>query len=514
MSSKSVFASTLMTRTLMTRALMISSVAVLAPLASAQDEPTEFWVESGKAAIAERLAHRPNTNRAKNVILFIGDGMGVSTVTAGRIFDGQSKGMPGEENVLSFDAMPYAGLVKTYNVNAQVSDSAGTASAIVTGVKTNIGMVSVRPETPYNSCDASAGLPSALDHAERAGKATGVVTTARLTHATPASAYAKVSNRDWEDDSTLPQGIAGCTDIAAQFVAYQQGDGIDVAFGGGRRHFLPKTMSDPEYADQTGRRLDGRNLVQEWVQRTNGRFVTNRAGLEALAPGQGPVLGLFEPSHLQFEADRNTGPDGDPSLAQMTAKAIDLLAADEDGFFLMVEAGRIDHAHHGGNAYRALADLQAMDAAVRVAQEKTSEEDTLIIVTADHSHVFTIAGYPARGNDILGVVRGLDENTGHKEEAPSLAGDSKAYTTLGYHNGPGAVRGERANPTDAEVTQPNYRQQALIPRSSETHGGEDVPIYASGPWAHLATGVMEQNVIFYIMDHAAQLTGAKDDADR
>lgn len=167
-------------------------------------------------------AERSTAAGARNVILFIGDGMGVSTVTATRILDGQRKGMPGEENVLSFEHFPYLALSKTYEVNQQVAESAGTATALLTGSKTKAGFIGVSQAAVRKSCASANGnhLTSALELAEAGGRSTGVVTTTRLTHATPAAAYAHVPERDWESDRDLSDEARrnGCTDIAAQLI--------------------------------------------------------------------------------------------------------------------------------------------------------------------------------------------------------------------------------------------------------------------------------------------------------
>lgn len=439
----------------------------------------------------------------RNVILFLGDGMGVSTVTAARIFAGQQDGLPGEDHSLSFERFPNVSLVKTYNTDAQVADSAGTMSAIVTGVKTRIGHISVGPAAAHNDCRAALrnSLPTLLEQAEDRGLATGVISTARITHATPAATYAHVPNRDWESDTQLPEQAveAGCRDIARQLLEFDHGDGIEVVLGGGRAPFLPRETEDPEYPGTTGVRSDGRDLTAEWTTgRPEARYVWNREGFDALSPADaGPVLGLFEPSHMQFEADRPRDPAGEPSLAEMTRFAIDKLAADPDGYFLMVEAGRIDHAHHGTNAYRALVDTVALAEAVETAMAMTDHAETLILVTADHSHTFTISGYPRRGNPILGKV----ENVGG-----GLATDAEGrpYTTLGYQNGPG-YEDPIPDLTEVDTTAPNYRQLTAYPLSSETHGGEDVAAYAVGPQAERVRGVMEQNLLYDVMRRALEL---------
>jgi alkaline phosphatase len=181
-----------------------------------------------------------NQIKPRNVILFIGDGMGPSTVTAIQILDGQQKGETGEENVLPWETFPHLALSKTYNTNQQVPDSAGTATAMLTGNKTKAGMISVGPNSLRGSCQPNeeVKMKTVLELAENNGLSTGVVTTTRLTHATPASSYAHSSERNWEYDAAMPKEIRdnGCRDIALQFVESQfvessVGDGIDVAFG-------------------------------------------------------------------------------------------------------------------------------------------------------------------------------------------------------------------------------------------------------------------------------------------
>lgn len=454
----------------------------------------EEWYEQGSEAVAKRAAQKLNTNRAKNVILFVGDGMGVSTLTAARIFQGQMNGNPGEENYLSFERFPNSALVKTYNVDAQVADSAGTASALNTGVKTRIGVINTNPNHPNDVCEGSmdAPLKTTAYYAEKAGMATGVISTARLTHATPAAVYAHAANRDWEDDSELPDGADACMDIASQITDDLGGNGLEVALGGGRRNFLPEAMD--------GRREDGKNIVEEWKSKwPNTRYVEDQKSLMATDFAKTDKLfGLFSDSHMEFEADR--AESDQPHIADMTEAAIKILSKNDNGFYLMVEGGRVDHAHHGGNAHRALTDAVALSDAVERAMSLVDMDETLILVTADHSHVFTIAGYPARGNPILGLV-----SPPHEEGELTEAKDDKPYTTLGYHNGPGAIDGERETLTQNQVLDKDFKQQAAISTWSETHGGEDVALFAKGPWSHLARGTIEQNEIFHIIRHALDM---------
>jgi alkaline phosphatase len=181
----------------------------------------------------------------------------------------------------------------------------------------------------------------------------------------------------------------------------------------------------------------------------------------------------------------------------MTAQAIARLNRDPDGFYLLVEGGRIDHGHHAGQAGYALEEAVEFARAIEYAIANTDPEETLIMVTADHSHVFTIAGYPRRGNDILGLVVPPEGEMANADE-PLAASDGKPYTTLGYANGPGAIAGERPRP-DTGVS---ARQQATVPLGSETHAGEDVALYAQGPGADEVRGVIEQNVIYDLIRSA------------
>jgi len=470
-----------------------------------QDETPNSQIQTGE----------PVAPLATNVILFVGDGMGVSTVTAIRILDGQQKGMSGEENVLSFERFPHVALSKTYEIDQQVGESAGTATAIMTGEKTNAGLIGIGSGAERKNCASSKvhHLPSALELAESMGKSTGVVTTTKLTHATPAATYAHAPERDWENDRDLTDEARqnGCIDIAAQLIGFPYGNGIEVALGGGRIKFLPNDIEDPEGASTRKGRQDARNLPQEWIDKyPNSAYIWNQQQFDSIDPASTDhLLGLFQSEHMQYEADRAEDTGGEPSLAQMTRLAIEILSRNSQGYFLLVEGGRIDHGHHDNNAYRALTDGIAFADAVAVADEMTDLNDTLIIVTADHSHTFNFSGYPERGNPILGKVASSDSegNLGGKLK---LMDDEKPFTTVGYYVGPGAawVGGPRPDISEVDtVNDKNYIQQAAIPAEDDAHGGEDVAVYARGPGAEHIRGVMEQNEIFNTMDKALNLTG-------
>lgn len=484
-------------------------------------ETAAWWYRSGAAEAASLGAMR---GQARNVILFVGDGMSLTTVAAARILEGQRQGRPGEEQRLAWERFPATAISRTYNTDTQTPDSAGTMTAMAAGAKTRAGVIGIGQDAARGDCAGALRSPllSLWQLAAANGLATGVVTTTRVTHATPAATFAHSADRHWEDDSELPAAAvaAGCADIARQFIETPHGRGPDVLMGGGRGQFMPATQDEPEYPDKVGRRLDGRDLIAEWSQRhPGGAYVWNARQL-AQAPLDAPLLALFEPSHMRYEHDRRLDVAGEPSLAEMTRAAITRLQRRDGGYVLLVEGGRIDHAHHEGNAFRALTDTIALSDAVRVAAELTSAEDTLILVTADHAHTLSFAGYPVRGNPILGKVRG---SSGEGGDANDFARDATGlpYTTLAYANGPGNIgatdqqpAGPKRHPHLAggyqpaigrpdlhavDTEHPDYLQEALVPASAESHGGDDVGVWARGPGSEAVRGSIEQHTIYHFM---------------
>ncbi len=485
-------------------------------------ETPQWWFRDGAAQAAHRGAM---SGRAKNVILFVGDGMSLTTVAAARILDGQRKGGPGEENRLSWENFSGTALSRTYNTDSQTPDSAGTMSAMATGVKTRAGVLSIGQQAARKDCAQAQTVPmlTLWELAASRGFATGVVTTTRVTHATPGATFTHTPERNWENDTELSDEArtAGCIDIARQLVETPFGQGPDVLMGGGRKNFMPVSERDPEYDDKVGERLDGRDLIAQWKHRhADGTYVWNAQQL-ADAPATGPLLALFEPDHMQFSADRAQDGAGEPTLAEMTRAAIARLQQNDKGYVLLVEGGRIDHANHYGNAYRALTDTIALSEAVQAAADATSAQDTLILVTADHSHTLSFVGYPKRGNPILDKVRG---SSGEDDGNGSYALDQLGlpYTTLSYSNGPGYVGASAQQPEgpkrflhtvsgvqipkngrpdlrNVDTQDPDYLQEALVPTAAESHGGDDVGIWARGPGSDAVRGSVEQNTIFHFL---------------
>ena len=493
----------------MKKTLAVSALALAAATAaSAQDiaQSGSAWFTAGQATIEAALAKQPNTARAKNVILFVADGQGVATNYMIRLYSGQLEGGYGDDYVQPHEAFPYSALVKTYNINAQTPDSAPTAGAMNTGVKQRFNMINLGENAIAEDCSTVPGNELTLfsELVTAAEKSVGIVSTARLTHATPAAVYAKTAHRDFEDE--LPEGCTQQKDIATQLIDAMKAGTVDIALGGGSRYFVPEGTATANGGK--GHRKDGTDLIAA-AKEAGIQFASNKAELEALSM-DAPILGMWTDSHASYEADR---PETEPGLVDMTKEAIEFLSQNENGYYLEIEAGRVDHANHAGNAKRAMIDGKAFADAIALADELTDDADTLIIVTADHEHAIAMNGYCGRGTPIDGLCFDVaNEGIMHSDELV-LGDDGKPYSVVGYLNGVGSVMTEQADGTFGaptgrpDVTQEaaqdlDYVQQALIPMSSESHSGVDVPLFAKGPWAHLFDGVIEQNVIFHVMDYA------------
>ncbi len=422
---------------------------------------------------------------AKNVILFIGDGMGPTVLTATRLFK------VGEEGNLEMMKLPRSARIKTFSNDAQTTDSAPSMAAYTTGVKMNNEVIAMSSDTKavapgkdvngnktINNCSSDNGkpVPTILELAKAAGKSVGAVTTTELTHATPAATYSHICHRD------------AAYDIAAQAVPGGAGfnsalkDGVDVLMGGGANHWTPYSASNK------GGRNDNRDLTAE-MKAQGYSYVTTQSELAKVTSGK--VLGLFSSkSHLDYELDRvaKGAANTQPSLSEMTAKAIDLLSKNSQGYFLMVEGGRIDHALHGTNAKRSLTDAVALDEAVKTALSKVDLSNTLIVVTADHDHTMTINGYSAKGNPVLDLVKNGDGSTQNDV-------DGKPFTTLVFGNGPNRPD-VRPVLTSDQVMANDYLQETGVKLTSETHGGGDVMLFADGAGSNRFKGTLDNTKVF------------------
>ncbi len=457
---------------------------------------------AGLIAAAFSSAHA--AGEAKNVIFFLGDGMGPVTVTAARIYQ------YGEAGQLAMDTLPRTARIKTYSNDAQTTDSAPSMAAYMTGVKMNNEVVSMTADTKavapgkdatsgvsksVNNCASTNGkpVPTLLEMAIAGKKATGVVTTARLTHATPATTFSHVCHRDTEYDISR-QAVPGGAGFNPAL-----GSGIDVLMGGISQYWVPFNASGS--AAQKVGRPDGRDLVAE--MRAKGyTFVSDKVSLDAAPTAAGSkVLGLFDQAfsqgHMSYELERV--PANEPSLAEMTTKAIDVLSKNSNGYFLMVEGGRIDHALHGTNAKRALVDTIAFDNAIKAALAKVDLSNTLIVVTADHDHTMVFNGYPKKGNPVLDIVRG------YANGLPTKDADGKTFTTLVFGQSPNRPSA-RSDVDSVTALGNDYLQEGAIKAACvgcETHGGGDVRLHATGAGANLFKGTLDNTKVFNKVKEAA-----------
>ncbi|MBB5019114.1 alkaline phosphatase [Chitinivorax tropicus] len=441
---------------------------------------------------------------AKNVIFFVGDGMGPTTVTAARIYK------YGEAGQLNMEKLSRTARIKTFSNDAQTTDSAPSMAAYMTGVKMNNEVISMTADTKAitpttaltGNCGANNGkaVETILELAKGKGKAVGAITTTRITHATPAATYSHVCHRDAENDIAV-QAVPGGAGYNPALK-----DGLDVLLGGGKQFFVPKADG--------GARPDGRHLVNE-MKAAGYTYVETGSALTAVdGKAVNKLFGLFNKNHMDYELDRVKKSLDQPSLADMTIKAIDVLSKNPNGYFLMVEGGRIDHALHGTNAKRVLEDTIAFDDAIKAALAKVDLSNTLLVFTADHDHTMTINGYSRRGNPILDISRSYREADCTDPKNPKTCkantdADGNTYTTLVFGNGPNR-KDIRTTLTSGDtdksmVLHDDYMQETGIRLGSETHGGGDVMLGAGGAGAKGFKGTLDNTKVFGLLKAAMGL---------
>lgn len=447
------------------------------------------------AALAAKEGDRSNEvkraiegGKAKNVILFIGDGMGESEITIARNYELGAAG-----RFAGIDSLLFTGDVTTYSVQETdpskpdyVPDSAPTATAWATGFKTSNERISTLPgvSTPGND------PTTILELAQKAGWATGNVASSEITDATPAALNSHVPFRSCQGPQNMSpcpaykKSAGGPGSIAEQTVDH----GVDVVLGGGLNRFTQVNDGGP-YAGQT---------VLQQAEALGYQVVTNRADLLA-ANGSKKLLGLFNPGNMTtawngvVAAPVRTGPQrcneenrpaDEPSLAEMTQKAIELLdqkaqapRRKSGGFFLQVESASIDKQDHAFNPCAQIGETVSFDEAVQAGLAYAAKnKDTLVIVTADHSHTSQIIPQWATSPGKTSILIGADADPG---ETACLLADDRASTA------PGCIT-------------VNYATDVGI----QTHTGSTVRIAAQGPQAANALGLIDQTDIFRIMSRA------------
>lgn len=386
---------------------------------------------------------------AKNVVLLIGDGMGVTHITAARIYAMKASGE------LELDKMPYTAKIKTYSYDDIVTDSAAGATAFATGQKVKNAVLSMSRHTVPGKRDGGK-LQTVLELAKANGKSVGLVTTTRITHATPAAFCAHINHRDLEDD------------IARQFVDAP----IDVALGGGLKHFTAEGRADqqdlrPMFVEK------GYTVVEDRYQLRKLKVTPNTK-----------LLGLFNTSHLTYMVDRKKKNFKEPTLPEMAHAAIEILSQNEKGYFVMIEGGRIDHAAHDNLAKHSFEELIAFDKTVSAVLSQVDLKDTLVLVTSDHATGgLTLNGYGSHHQSIFS-----------ESVEKGLKGD--VIPLLSWATGPGALTNHAPKNLTRrfEEWQPTH-----FAAQWSHHTGEDVMLYAKGVGAENVHGTWENTAVYDFM---------------
>ncbi|CAM4519186.1 alkaline phosphatase [Paenibacillus typhae] len=413
--------------------------------------------------------------KSKNLIVLIGDGMGPAQISAARYFQQYTKGI----SHLNIDPY-YVGQATTYAdrgedggkiVSGIVTDSASAGTAFATGHKTYNAGISVSNE------DVSRPFASIIEAAESTGKATGLVTTARITHATPAVYASHVRNRDNESA------------IASQYLE----SGVDVLMGGGKQFFVTK--------EEKGKRTD-KSLIPDFKAK-GYTVVENASALNALTSKNTKVLGLFGSSHVAYVPDRTAET---PSLAAMTSKALNILSTDKDGFVMMIEGGRIDHAGHANDLPTLVQEALDFDAAFKTAIDFAKKNgNTSVVVTADHE----TGGLSLSRDNIYEINIDLWNKQKHSSE--SLAAALEAAQTPEEIRSIVTTNTWITDLTDEEVTQimngdgSSYKREGaynaviskrlLVGWSGHGHSAVDVGVWAYGPIADKVKGQVDNTQI-------------------
>ena len=424
--------------------LLLAGVAPRAPAAP-----------SAAARPAASAADAPaDPDRPRNVILMIPDGCGWASFTLARLVAGHP---------LALDSI-LVGACETQSADALITDSGAGATAMASGVRTHNGELGLDPD--------QRPVATVLEAARARGLSTGLVATSRITHATPAAFAAHVPERDSEDE------------IAVEELAHH----VDVLLGGGRSKFAPRGGG--------GLRADGRDLIAE--ARRAG-YVVVESGAELDAVTHAPVLGLFTPDHMNYDVDRD--PNAEPALADMTARALALLARNPRGFFVMIEGSRVDHAAHQKDPATHVGELLAYDRAVAAALAfARRDRHTLVISVADHeTGGLTVGAWSERDSTTRldpAALRGVRASAAH------MAGEIR-----------GGAPAARVLADEAGITDPSPEEQAALAsagpgdrgligtigeiESRRAHVGwttwwhtaEDVGLYAWGPGAARLRGI-------------------------
>jgi alkaline phosphatase len=491
------------------------------------EEPGYYLVEvtaGGNTTAVEWEVREPEASAgAKNVILFVADGMTVPMLTAARLV---SRGnTEGKFNAyLTVDQMEEIGLISTSGIDSIITDSANSASSYNTGHKSAVNALGIYPDTSPDSLDDPRQETFAEMVKRLRGMAVGIVTTADWTDATPAAVFAHTRRRG---DQAF---------IAAQSI--DEGVEPDVILGGGAQWMLPQSTAG-------SRRQDDRDLFTEYEE-LGYTIVTSASEMTAALSEETPerLLGMFHPSNMNVWLDRNVYTDnlGDftdqPGLVEMTVAALDVLNLNPNGFYLMVESASVDKQMHPLDMERTLADLIEFDNALAAAIEWAANNapDTLIVVTADHGHGFEVYGtvdvdaFNAAEDDAgkraaIGIYQNAKFPTYVDEDGDFFPDSWDVSRTLAgtVNNHPDYTENFQVSPTPrvpairndsgVYVNNPDDDPNGIpmsgnLPVESSTgvHTLQDVPVFASGPGAEYFGGVMDNTEVFFGMAAAIGLS--------
>uniref|UniRef100_A0A0N4ZQ06 alkaline phosphatase n=1 Tax=Parastrongyloides trichosuri TaxID=131310 RepID=A0A0N4ZQ06_PARTI len=506
----------------------------------------KYWNDMSKNIINKKIENFNDngmnidkSNKPKNIILFIGDGMGITMTTISRIFKNQQESK--EKNITIFDqtqlfyeTFPVTGLQRTHTLDLHVGLSCANAVALMSGQKVNGLTLGIKPTVNQSRCDIREDdkLKNLISiKALENGLSVGIVTTARLTHATPGGSYASITDRNYECDADInEEDRSKCKDIASQLLDYPANK-FKVMFGGGRTNYIPKSTSDPIDVKIPGRRLDGRHLIEEWKfnnkQYKNVLYTSDelrKLNVSNLKK-ESQVLGLFAPSHFETYQERSENAKKyQPTLDEMVEKAIEILSKDNDkGYFLMVESGMIDIAEHYNKGYEAMVETvefsKAIEKGVKMTEEiyknqntdnkvykskKNQKTDTLVLVTADHAQSVTFNGYPLRTSPVMSMLT-EPSNT-------ERLWDDKPLSSVTFTSGPGFVNNWykpdnlsegyiRKNLTTEQLQDYKFLTPSSYLSEYNTHDGSDVPVYATGPMSLMFTGEYDNTQIGYMIKY-------------
>ncbi len=483
--------------------------------------------ETRKREINYEVVDPKSEKRAKNVILFMGDGMSLQAKQAARIL---SKGIyEGRYNdLLAMESLEHLALITTSGYDSLVTDSANSASAYNTGHKSVVNAMGVYGNRTADTLDDPKveNINSIVQRTR--GMSVGVVTTSSVTDATPGATTSHTRRRADQDY------------IAHSFT--DEGTRPQVLLGGGARYFLP--LSQPG-----SRRTDEIDVIKKFED-LGYQFAGNRKELLATSADK-PLLGLFQTNNMDVYMDREHIPNAEvvgdfndqPNLVEMTAKAIDVLSKNENGFFLMAEGASIDKQLHTMDWQRAIYDAIELDQAVAYAKNwaKENGDDTLIVVVADHSHGVSITGtYSEEGDNVgreavrtygeAGWPNFVDENGDGFPDDP----DPSITLAMQYANFPDHYENYRfmkkpivpaLSDSDGKVFANEARKgsegarliEGNLPQYKETqevHSGDDVILMAGGPGSEYFRGVMDNTEVFYGIIQALHVDAVNDKAEK